>query len=88
MLDSAPAMNADEIEQWLVERIARELGVPEDEIDTRRPFASYNVDSLLAAELSGELETKLELSFAPTLLFEQPTIERLARHLARLTRSR
>jgi acyl carrier protein len=75
-------MTADELEDWMTARLAQRSGLPRDDIDVDRPFASYNIDSTSAVEISGELEDLLDLTLEPTLLFEHPTIARLAAHLA------
>jgi acyl carrier protein len=71
-----------DIEDWLVAYLAPLLSVRPDEIDRRRPFAEFGLDSLAAVTLSGELECWLDRDLSPTLAWDYPTIEALARHLA------
>jgi phthiocerol/phenolphthiocerol synthesis type-I polyketide synthase D len=75
-------MTAEEIEQWLVTRIADALHVSPDDIGVKTPFAELGVSSMSAAELAGDLEDMLDRTLPTTLLWDYPTIERLARHLA------
>jgi len=74
-------MTSEEIEAWLVSRIASELYVAPDDVDVRTPFAELGIDSLIAMELAQELEAHLARDLPVTILFDHPTIERLARFL-------
>jgi acyl carrier protein len=70
------------IEAWLITRLAAQLQVDPAEIDPRRPFARHGLDSLKALLLAGELEAWLGRALPPTLVWDYPTIEALARHLS------
>lgn len=72
----------DAIQAWLVTQLANLLGVEQGEIDIREPFAAYGIPSSEAVVLSGDLGDWLGRRLSPTLLWEYPTIEALARHLA------
>ena len=74
--------NQDNIQSWLVTRIAQKLGISPQEIDVREPFASYGLDSLQAVSLSAELEDWLGIKLSPTLVYDYPTIETLATYLS------
>ena len=76
-------MTATELETWLIERIAAETGQPAQAIETNIPFARLGLDSAAAVGLTGELEELLKLTIDPTIVFEEPTIQRLAKHLAK-----
>jgi acyl carrier protein len=71
-----------DIEEWLTDYLAPLLKIPSDRIDPRRPFAEYGLDSLAAVTLSGDLERWLGVQLSPTLAWDYPTIQSLARHLA------
>ena len=77
-----PMYQSTSIQDWLVTHLAEELGLTPDEIDVRQPFESFGLSSREAVLLSGELEEWLGRRLQPTLLWEYPTIEALARHLA------
>jgi acyl carrier protein len=70
------------IVDWLVSRLARESGIDADEIDLGQPFASFGVDSARALLLVGDLEAWLGRRLPPIVLWNYPTVEALARHLA------
>lgn len=82
-----PAMPAippteEAIRAWLVERIASHLEIAPDEIDVRETFSNFGLDSRTAVGLSGELERWLGRPLVATLVWDYPTIELVARHLA------
>ena len=52
-------MTSQELEGWLIDRLAERLRVPKAEIDPLRPLEEYGLDSLEAVLISGELETLL-----------------------------
>jgi acyl carrier protein len=72
----------DAIRVWLVERLATQFAVAPEEIDVRETFSNYGLDSRTAVSLSGELERWLGRTLSPTLVWDYPTIELVARHLA------
>ncbi|ATB40012.1 long-chain-fatty-acid--CoA ligase [Cystobacter fuscus] len=80
----APANGHSEeaIQNWLLGRMAQYLGVAAEEIDVQAPFARYGLDSAVAVSLTGELAGWLGREFEPTLFWEHPSAEVLARHLA------
>jgi acyl-CoA synthetase (AMP-forming)/AMP-acid ligase II/acyl carrier protein len=78
--DGPPSESA--IADWLVSRLSRESGIHPDEIDLGQPFASFGVDSARALLLVGDLETWLGRRLPPIVLWNYPTVEALARHLA------
>jgi acyl carrier protein len=75
-----------QIRERLVCEIAEAAGLASDRIDSREPFASYGISSLEAVYLVGKLEEWLGLALEPTLLWDYPTIDALAEHLAKAPR--
>jgi amino acid adenylation domain-containing protein len=76
------APDAARIRDWLVARIAERVGIGPGEVDPRAPFARWGLDSLAAVALSGELQDWLGRPLPPTLLYDHPSVDRLARALA------
>jgi len=72
----------DEIQTWLITQVAERLKVNRRDVDIRKPFAHYGMDSVQAVSLSADLEDWLGRELSPTLAYEYPTIEALARYLA------
>lgn len=71
-----------DIQTWLCDRIAQELGVKPEQINPTEPFDSYGLDSVLALEIASAGQQVLGLEMSPLLLVNYPTIASLARHLA------
>jgi acyl transferase domain-containing protein/acyl carrier protein len=55
-----------------------------DSVDATRTFKELGFDSLLAVELRNRLSASLKRRLAATLIFDYPTVERLAAHLVEL----
>jgi acyl carrier protein len=77
-------MSEQEIRERLIREIAEAAALPADRIDAREPFASYGLASLEAVYLVGTLETWLGIALDATLLWDHPTIDALAAHLAKV----
>lgn len=75
-------MSAAVIRDWLVNRLAKQLSLQPETIDTSETFAAYGLDSIVAVQVSGELEKLVEQRLSPALLFEHPSIDALTNHLA------
>ncbi len=75
-------ISAETIQTWLVEQIALTTGIPADDIDIAQPFSSHGIDSVAAASLSGEFASLLGIQLAPTILWDYPCVQLLARYLA------
>jgi phthiocerol/phenolphthiocerol synthesis type-I polyketide synthase C len=73
---------AEEISDWLVSQLARELDLVPAEVDTSEPFAHYGLDSVHAIRLTAALAAWLGRELSPTLAYEYPTIELASKHLA------
>ncbi|WP_341529476.1 acyl carrier protein [Nostoc sp. UHCC 0302] len=69
------------IQAWLVSYLAELLEMESEEIDIKIPFVRYGLDSSAAVGLVGDMETWLNRSLSPTLLYDYPTIEALANNL-------
>jgi acyl-CoA synthetase (AMP-forming)/AMP-acid ligase II/acyl carrier protein len=78
----AGAPTQEEIETFVSQRLSDRLGVAVDDIDLRQPFSTLGLDSLMAMEFHGELETWLSRPLSPTLFWNYPTIADLAACLA------
>ncbi len=82
MIESqAPARSKDSITAWLVEWIAKELGLPATEIETDKSLLNYSLSSVTAMMLVGDLEEWLGLTLPPTLVWDYPSIDSIADYL-------
>jgi acyl carrier protein len=72
----------DAIRTWLITNIASVVNMEPASIDVRQTFDNYGLDSLQAVSLSGDLEIWLNREISPTVVWDYPTVEQLARHLS------
>ena len=78
---SAPELR-DEFENGLRGIIARELRLPESDLDSDRPFAELGLNSLMAMAIRREAEQFVGMELSATMLFNHPTVAALAAYLA------
>jgi acyl carrier protein len=71
-----------EIENWLVAYMTKMMEVDEDEIDLSVPFDEYGLDSSMAVALIGDLEDWLGRDLDRTLIYDYPTLEKLAKKVS------
>lgn len=71
-----------QIQSWLIRRIAAQLKVTPESLDSHRPLAEYGLSSMVAVQLSGDLEEWLGRALSPTLLYDYPSIQDLAQFLS------
>ncbi|HWF74609.1 MAG TPA: type I polyketide synthase, partial [Solirubrobacteraceae bacterium] len=75
-------MTARELERWLARAVAERCGFEAGEVEVDRPLVDYGFSSRDAVELAGRLEDLLDLTLPTTLVWDHPTIARLAAALA------
>jgi 8-amino-7-oxononanoate synthase len=76
-----------EIREWIRARAASRLGIKAGDIGLGVPLAEYGIDSLEAANLSGEIEVLLKIRIEPTTLWDYRTVWELSSYLAELSGS-
>jgi acyl transferase domain-containing protein/NADPH:quinone reductase-like Zn-dependent oxidoreductase/acyl carrier protein len=80
---SGPAgRSEEEIREWLARSIAERLGVDANAVAANRAFADYGLESSDAVGLVIQLEEWLGRPVPPTVVWDFPSIELLARRLA------
>jgi len=72
----------EEIQAWLIANIASIVEINPKEIDIAKPLEYYGMDSMQAMHLSGDLEEWMGRTLSPTVVWDYPTIDLLAKHLA------
>jgi acyl carrier protein len=75
-------LETPEVLVWLTVKFADWLEVSADELDAQQPIASYGLDSISAVTLSVQLEEELSVELDTAVLWDRPTLESLAEHLA------
>ncbi len=72
-----------ELQAGLSSILARELRLPEAELDAQRPFAELGLNSVMAMTVRRETEQFVGIELSATMLWNHPTISALAEHLAK-----
>ncbi|GAA3947108.1 hypothetical protein GCM10023085_31640 [Actinomadura viridis] len=81
-------VSREELGAWLTELVAAYAELPPGRIDPGRPLADYGLDSVYALAVCSDIEDRFGLAVEPTLAWDHPTVEAIARHLyAELARS-
>ena len=81
-MDNSRRIDAQEIEEWLIKRIADLLDKDPREIDPTANFDQFGLDSATAVSLTGDLSDWLGVEVDPTVPYDHPTIAGVARHLS------
>jgi acyl carrier protein len=74
-------LSRQQIVDWLISWIAKELAMPAQDIDAKRSLLEYSMSSLTATILVGDLEDWLALRLPPSLVWDYPSIDAIADHL-------
>ncbi|MEM9220513.1 MAG: phosphopantetheine-binding protein, partial [Cyanobacteria bacterium P01_F01_bin.150] len=75
-------ISTGEIQTWLIERIAQELGVTPTEINPDEPFDAYGLDSVLAIGIASAGKQAFGVEVTPLMLVHYPSVTALSRHIA------
>lgn len=78
------ALSVTEIQNWLVSYMVELMEVTSDEIDVKVPFDEYGLDSSMSVTMVADLEACVGRSLDPTLIYDYPTLEKLARHVSQI----
>src|SRR6516164_570742 len=78
----AVSAGEDELRRLITLHLAGLCGMPPAEVDPDRPLEEHGLSSRDAVALAGYLETLLGRPLEPTLVWEYPTVSRLASALA------
>ncbi|MBD3225246.1 MAG: AMP-binding protein, partial [Caldithrix sp.] len=79
---SGKSARVKHIEQIITDLLSQSLEAETHEIDIRQPFVNFGLDSAQAVGLVGDLEEQLNTELSPTLIWDYPTIEAMAKFLA------
>ncbi|HEX4125281.1 MAG TPA: acyl carrier protein [Tepidisphaeraceae bacterium] len=73
--------SSDEIQRWLIAKLAKLLKVEPQKIDATQSFDRLGLDSATAVGVTLDLEDFLGRDVDPEVLYDHPTIEKLAAYL-------
>jgi acyl carrier protein len=79
---TADIVSQQELADWLVDKVARQLGVAPDSIDLDVPLADYGLDSTASLLLCADLEREKHIAVETTVVWDYATIDAIAGHLA------
>ncbi|WP_016950951.1 acyl carrier protein [Anabaena sp. PCC 7108] len=71
----------DTIQGWLINQIAKQLGINAQTIKVTEPLTRYGLDSIDSVTIVGDMEDWLDAELPSTLLWDYPTIEKAANYL-------
>jgi acyl carrier protein len=77
--------SAQEIQNWMIERLSRLTAVAPEKLDPREPILRLGLDSVVVVAFVSELEEWLGYRFRANPLDDRPTVEALAAFLAEET---
>jgi acyl carrier protein len=80
--------SAQEIRDWMIDRLSRLTGMAPQEMDPREPIQRYGLDSVALVAFATDLEGWLGYHFHANPLEDHPTVEALAAFLAAETAER
>ncbi|QLE75411.1 acyl carrier protein [Streptomyces rectiverticillatus] len=80
-MDGMP-VGRQQIEDWLVARIAGMLRIVPEQVDVDESFVANGLGSRSSVALIGDLAKALGVTLSETLTWEYPTIAALAEHVA------
>jgi acyl carrier protein len=70
------------LEQYVVDQVARVLGLDASRVDVQRPFSALGLDSLMALEFRNRLDAGLDVRLPATLAWNYPSVGALVPYLA------
>lgn len=71
-------LSTRQIEAWLISWMSKELKIPAESIDVKKPVTSYGLDSLKAVILARDAEDHFGTEWPLELFLEETTIEMIA----------
>ena len=83
---AAKNWDAEQLEDWLISRVAQLLKQAADDIDPDMPFNSLGLDSVNVMDLIVELDDLLGIEIESTIVWDYPTIRLLSEYVATLAK--
>lgn len=69
------------LREWMLQRIAKELGVPPNSLDSSKKFDEFGIGSMSLIGIAGELAELIDQDLSIDLFFLYDNIDELAEHL-------
>ncbi len=68
----------EQIQEWLVNKIATELAMEEQDVDINTPFKEFGIDSITLVKLTSQIEDWLHIELDPVLMYKFETIHEIS----------
>ncbi|MEO0969590.1 MAG: acyl carrier protein [Cyanobacteria bacterium J06639_18] len=75
-------LSTEEIQVWFISYLTELLDIQPNDVDINSSFESFGLNSSAAVAMTGDLEEWLGYEIEPTIVYDYPTIEALARYLS------
>jgi acyl transferase domain-containing protein/NADPH:quinone reductase-like Zn-dependent oxidoreductase len=82
MQEAAASERRGLLESYVIEQVARALGVSAESVEPRQGLFDMGIDSLIAIDLRNRLQADLGVPLTQTLAFDYPTLDALVDHLS------
>nr|DAC82021.1 TPA_exp: polyketide synthase [uncultured bacterium] len=69
------------VSRTILEEVSKSLNIPEGEVAHKLPFSEYGLDSILGIRFVKNLNDRFGIEMNTTVLFDQPSVERLTNHI-------
>ncbi|MEZ4240745.1 MAG: AMP-binding protein [Myxococcota bacterium] len=79
---AATDVSAGDLREWLIAQVAALAGTAPGDVDPARPLVEAGLDSTAGVALAGEVEQRLGRPVPASLVWDHPSIDAIARHLA------
>lgn len=79
---TADASRYQELADWLTTKVAGYLNVAPETIDVHTPLADCGIDSVTGLALCADLQCEQGFDVDTTIVWDYPTIDAMAAHLA------
>ncbi|MCG6892178.1 MAG: SDR family NAD(P)-dependent oxidoreductase, partial [Desulfobacteraceae bacterium] len=76
-----PVSTRSIMEEIVTQGLRNALGLKEEHIDRKKPFAEYGVDSVMAIELVNGIGNYIQVPLKTTILFDYANVDDLSRYL-------
>jgi 3-oxoacyl-(acyl-carrier-protein) synthase/acyl carrier protein len=76
------AVSVTDIKHYIVDFLSQRLNLPEEKLQHNKNLQIYGVDSIVGIQLARALQKRFSIALPGRVLFQYPTIDAIAEHLA------
>lgn len=74
-------LSTQDVQNWLADQIADQLGLDSEDIENNTPFNSYGLDSAQAMTIAVAGRQRFGLEISPLIIWNCPTIDSLSHYI-------